>query len=119
MGFRMWSSLAIFAPPEQPVRGAAGHQWLTPIRPQVAGGPRPYRQEYSHPRPESSHFSVFTATVAGCSPLERANFISRWSTLGEGRIARGSGRYRCPLRRALLRRVPLLLDGLKVATAPL
>src|SRR6476620_11684314 len=28
MGFRMWSWLAIFVPPELPVRGAAGHPWL-------------------------------------------------------------------------------------------
>jgi hypothetical protein len=62
-------------PPGESVRGAAGHQWLDAIRPQVAGEPRPFRQGYSDPRPESSHYLGVTATVARCSPLEKANFI--------------------------------------------
>ena len=42
MGFRIWSWLAIFAPPELPVRGPRATRGSTPIRPPVASEPRPF-----------------------------------------------------------------------------
>src|SRR6478672_9467673 len=75
MGFRMWSWLAIFAPPELPVRGVAGHPWLDAYSAASRGRaatipPRVLRSPACVP----SLLGV-KATVAGGSPPERANFI--------------------------------------------
>src|SRR5262245_63049249 len=90
MGFRMWSWLAISAPPEQPVRGAAGHQWLDAYSAASRGRAATIPARVLRSPACVSHFSVLQRTVAGCSPLERANFIRR-STVGEGRIAKDLG----------------------------
>src|SRR4249920_3178969 len=73
MGFRMWSWLAIFAPPELPVRGAAGHPWLDAYSAASRG-----RAATIPPRVLLSPASVLSllgataTTISRGSPLERA-----------------------------------------------
>src|SRR6185436_3026554 len=75
MGFRMWSWLAIFAPPELPVRRVAGHPWLDAYSAASRG-----RAATIPPRVLRSPACVLSllgvkATVAGCSSLERDSFV--------------------------------------------